>query len=294
MKSKKITSLNPYVTSINQKYVTVKDYNYLKDDFDAMLPSDGTLKVDTISEYTSATGVTIDVGSKFKDGLATLTGQSGGATIKAHAHSCTAEYANEFKGEFLNSSSTMDGIAAHYIMNTTGGTGTGVMRSILGVAYLPAGVAITGTSAAGSWISGGGFAADVAATATLNGTAVRATGLFAKVSSAVGANMTSCKQVSAATFISSLLVAPSAGIASIIHLAQEATGTKLPHAIYVEGADYCDALITIDAAAADTCAIASAVAIGSGTANTSYAIKIKIGTTPFYIPAYATSGFLAS
>ena len=32
MKSKKITSLNPFVTSVNQKYVTAKDYNALQED----------------------------------------------------------------------------------------------------------------------------------------------------------------------------------------------------------------------------------------------------------------------
>jgi hypothetical protein len=36
MKSRKITSLNPYVTSINQKYVKAQDYNNLKDDFDTI------------------------------------------------------------------------------------------------------------------------------------------------------------------------------------------------------------------------------------------------------------------
>jgi hypothetical protein len=60
MKSSKITSLNPYVTSINQKYVTVHQYNDLKDDFDAARPSDTELAADTISEVTSGSGVTID------------------------------------------------------------------------------------------------------------------------------------------------------------------------------------------------------------------------------------------
>jgi hypothetical protein len=32
MKSKKITSLNPFVTSVNQKYVTAKDFNALQED----------------------------------------------------------------------------------------------------------------------------------------------------------------------------------------------------------------------------------------------------------------------
>lgn len=223
----------------------------------------------------------------------TGTANADARTIKAHAHSSTGGYANEFKGEFLNASGTMDGIAAHYIMQTTGNTGTGVMRSILGVAYLPAGVAITGTSAAGSWISGGGFATDIATTATLNGTAVRATGMFSKISSAVGSNMTSCKQVSAGTFISALLVAPTAGIASIIHLAQEATGTALASAIYLEGTPYCTSFVTFDAAGAGSALQESVVALGSGTANTAHALKIGIGAGFGYIPVYNNANFTA-
>lgn len=37
MKSSKITSNNPYVTSINQRYVTAKDYNLLRDDITDLL-----------------------------------------------------------------------------------------------------------------------------------------------------------------------------------------------------------------------------------------------------------------
>lgn len=36
MKSSKITSSNPFVTSINQRYVRAQDYNNLKDDFDTL------------------------------------------------------------------------------------------------------------------------------------------------------------------------------------------------------------------------------------------------------------------
>jgi hypothetical protein len=74
----------------------------------------GALSTDTISEKTADTGVTID-GTKLKDGLITTAGTAGGGTIKAHAHDCTNGYANEFKGEFLNSSDTMDGIISVFI-----------------------------------------------------------------------------------------------------------------------------------------------------------------------------------
>jgi hypothetical protein len=68
MKSSIIESLNPYVTdtSLRQKYVTVKQYNELKDDFDAMRSSDTTASADTLTEVTAAAGVTID-SALFKD-----------------------------------------------------------------------------------------------------------------------------------------------------------------------------------------------------------------------------------
>jgi hypothetical protein len=62
MKSKKITTLNTSmdVNKMTQKLVTADDYNKLKDDVDALRPSDTSIKTDTISEVTSAAGVIID------------------------------------------------------------------------------------------------------------------------------------------------------------------------------------------------------------------------------------------
>jgi hypothetical protein len=62
MKSTKIISLNTEIQPNNMKQVlvTASDYNKLKDDFDALSPSDGVTKSDTISEYTSGSGVTVD------------------------------------------------------------------------------------------------------------------------------------------------------------------------------------------------------------------------------------------
>lgn len=57
MKSSKITSSNPYVTSINQKYVTAKDYNNLKDDFNAIVATlgfDSTLANVSESNYVTS------------------------------------------------------------------------------------------------------------------------------------------------------------------------------------------------------------------------------------------------
>jgi len=60
MKSTKINTLNTSATVLNQLLVKAQTYNDLKDDFDALRPSDTTLKVDTISEVTAANGVVID------------------------------------------------------------------------------------------------------------------------------------------------------------------------------------------------------------------------------------------
>lgn len=62
MKSSLVESLNTYVYDANlkQKYVTAHQYNDLKDDFDALRPSETVVYADTISEATSGTGVTID------------------------------------------------------------------------------------------------------------------------------------------------------------------------------------------------------------------------------------------
>lgn len=75
MKSTKITTLlhNIYPKAGDSKYVKVKDYNNLKDDFDALRPSDTASKADTISEVTSGSGVTVD-GVRLKDsGISTGT-----------------------------------------------------------------------------------------------------------------------------------------------------------------------------------------------------------------------------
>lgn len=61
MKSSKITTLihTLYPKAGNNKTVKVRDYNNLKDDFDALRPSDTSIKTDTIAEVTPGAGVTI-------------------------------------------------------------------------------------------------------------------------------------------------------------------------------------------------------------------------------------------
>lgn len=84
MKSTKITTLlhNIYPKAGDSKYVKVKDYNNLKDDFDALRPSDTASKADTISEVTSGSGVTVD-GVLLKDsGISTGTSKVVEKTIE--------------------------------------------------------------------------------------------------------------------------------------------------------------------------------------------------------------------
>lgn len=61
MKSSKITTLihTFYPKAGDNKTVKVRDYNNLKDDFDALRPSDTSIKTDTIAEVTPGAGVTI-------------------------------------------------------------------------------------------------------------------------------------------------------------------------------------------------------------------------------------------
>jgi hypothetical protein len=212
------------------------------------------------------------------------------ATLKMHSHLNTSGVANEFKGEFINTSGTMDGIASHWSMNASG---TGVMRAVIGVSYLPAGVTLSGTSAAANWVSGGLFAADVAGTAVLNGTAVIFNALCGKVSSAINSTMTAVKHTSALYGISALLTKPVSGECSILHLAQEAGATCVNQAIYIEGGATVDAFVTIDVAAAGKAIETSVVNIGGGTANTAHALHIRIGTGHGYIPVYNNSNFTA-
>jgi hypothetical protein len=269
-----------------------------------------TLSTDTISEKTSATGVTID-SVKLKDGgivitspTATvgvnITGVTGtgvyinktantAGTLKIHCHQMAAstddspnQYANEFKGEFLATSGTMDGIASHFQM---AGSGSGVLRSVIGVAYLNSGITLSGTSATGSWISGGLFACSLASSSVLNGTAVIAAGLYAEISSAIDSTLTAVNHTAALIGYSKLLTKPSAGECSLLLLGQAAGATTVNQAIYLLGGATIDSFVTFDAATSGKCIETLAKKIDN--TNTTHAIHIKIGAADGYIPVWA-------
>jgi hypothetical protein len=139
-------------------------------------------------------------------------------TLKIHCHAMAAstddspnQYANEFKGEFLATSGTMDGIASHFHM---AGSGTGVLRSVLGVAYLDTGITLSGTLSTGSWLNGILGQANVAG--VINGTAVCVVGTYGGLGSMTGGTLTACKYMTAMWADSQITQAPSAGITSLL------------------------------------------------------------------------------
>jgi hypothetical protein len=206
-------------------------------------------------------------------------------TLKMHNHLTTSGVANEFKGEFINTSGTMDGIASHWHLSANS---TGVMRSMIGVSYLDPGITLSGTSAAGSWISGGLFSTILDSTSILNGTAVVAYGSYSEVTSAIDSTLTTVAHTAAICGYSKLLTKPTTGECSILHLAQAAGATTVNQAIYLTGTATTDTLITFDVAAAGK-AIETNTAVPDGA--TSYCIHIKIGNVDGYIPVFAAKTF---
>ena len=209
--------------------------------------------------------------------------------LRCHSHNINdgEDYANEFAGDFTNKTGVMDGLKSSWLMQTADNTGTGVLRAFSGLAYLPAGVSITGTVLTGSAIMGVYAYCQITATATLNGTAVVATGVWGKIAGQAGSVMTSCKLCAAGYFVSSLLVQPSSGLSSVIHLTHDTQGTTLPQAIYVEGAGKIGAFATFDVAGgAGYILVANTTAMGAQAS--SHALRILIGSTEHWIPVFST------
>ena len=161
-----------------------------------------------------------------------LTATAGSLKIHNHLMADGVEYANEFKGEFLSTSGTMDGIAAHYHL---GVSSTGVLRSIIGVAYLDSGCSLTGTSGTGSWISG--ILGSASVSGTLDGTAVMVVGVYGELGSMTGATLTACSHMAAIYGQSKMTKVPSSGESEILLMAHGGGGT-LAQAVYLDGSDH--------------------------------------------------------
>ncbi len=261
----------------------------------------------TSISQTSAGNITLASGKSMTiGGLTTFTGSATGAFmnvaipatqagLKIHSHQNqnnsggTYDYTfmNEFKGEFISTTGTMYGVGAIYNLETS----SGAMSAMYGQAILTAGKTLSGTSATGSWISGGLFSCDLKGTSVLSGTAVLALGLYAEVVSAINSTLTTAKHVAAICGTGKLLVKPTSGECSLLYLVQAAGATTINQAIYLEGGATIDAFATIDVAASGKAIATSVVALGSGSTNTTHALKILIGATPGYIPVYAAANF---
>jgi len=181
----------------------------------------------------SASAITLRINGSYGTAIEVNKTASTGGSMKIHNHLMASgvEYANEFKGEFLSASGTMDGIAAHYHLSISS---TGVMRAIIGVAYLDTGCTLSGTSASASWISG--ILGSVSVAGVLNGTAVTVTGVYGGLGSMTGGTLTACKYMSAIWADSQVTQVPSSGESQLLLMTNGAGGT-LGQAIYIDGTD---------------------------------------------------------
>lgn len=175
-----------------------------------------------------------------------------GPTVKAHCHQLALSstlatdqvVANEFKGEFLDTIGTMDGIASHFRMSASG---TGIMRAVLGVAYLDAAKTMSGTDyKTQSWLVGGLFVSNVSG--ILNGAGVVVAGLYGGIQSCVGSTLTACKYLAAIWADSNRLVALSSGLSALILATNQAGAVNVDYGIRIESAGLLSTGISISGA----------------------------------------------
>jgi hypothetical protein len=192
-----------------------KLYSFFKKGvYDGALQFDGNLRI----AYTSVTGTALYINKAANTG----------PTIKAHCHQLAASstlatdqvVANEFKGEFKDTIGSMDGIASHFHMAASG---TGVLRAILGVAYLDSAKTLSGALATSSWLVGGAFSANVAG--ILSGTGVCVVGAYGEVGSCVGGTLTAAKYIASLWGNSVRGVALSSGLSALLLLTQWGAAT---------------------------------------------------------------------
>ena len=243
--------------------------------YELYLKSNATFKSGwDVTGAITQTGNNTIVGNMKITGHQEMVVPASGYGLKIHSHLNTGEWANEFKGEFTATSGTMDGIAAHYHLK---GTGTGVMRSILGVAYLDAGITLSGTLGTGSWLSGVLGSATVEG--VLNGTAVTVTGTYGGLGACAG-TLTACKYMSGLWGDTAQLTqAPSAGEVQCL-LLSHSTGCTIGQAIYIAGPTYITNFLTIESAAG----FATAGATVAGNPNVK--LTCKFASTTFYLQGY--------
>jgi hypothetical protein len=174
----------------------------------------------------------------------------------------------------------MDGIAAHFHMAATG---TGVMRSIIGVAYLDTGITLSGTSAMASWISG--ILGSVNVAGVINGSAVTVTGAYGGLGSMTGGTLTACKYMSAIWADSQVTQVPSSGESQLL-LMTNGAGATLNQAIYIDGSDRITEFLHIANCSGMTAYNASFT--GQSAAEPDASIKVTIDGHTLYLYAFPT------
>jgi hypothetical protein len=226
-------------------------------------------------------------------------------TLKLHCHAMAAstddspnQYANEFKGEFLATSGTTDGIASHYHMSASG---TAILRSVLGVAYLDSGKTLSGTNfSTGSWLCGGLFAA--APSGVVNGTGACIVGVYGEPGSCSGATLTAAKYLTSIWGNSSRVTALSSGISSLCLLTNQTGAAALTAGIYMindsankitsalyTGAGITNLLDVSGAGNADFLTTGGTDCTASGATDPAYTIAIKTPAGTGYIRVWAAA-----
>jgi hypothetical protein len=201
--------------------------------------------------------------------------EAAGYGLKIHTHLNSTGWGNEFKGEFVKTSGTMDGISAHYRLSASS---TGVMRAISGHAYLDATYTLSGTSAAGSWISGVLGWTDILG--VINGTAVTVTGTYGGLGACAG-TLTACKYMSGVwADVSQLTKVPTSGNSQALLITGPVAAVAVNAAIYVDGPTYLTNFLQLSSAAGF--AVAGATVAGTPSVK----LTCKFGSTTFYLQGY--------
>ena len=206
--------------------------------------------------------------------------------LKIHNHSTTAEIGGaEFKGELVNASGAVYGVYNTWNYSPTGLTGTSDnVSAAINVMAITTGHTVT----AGNIY---GLEAHVQLAGTLNGAAVNAIGVNGVLSGA-GANTEVLHMAGVASSMSTGLVNPTTGTLSY-YLANSLSTVVVDNLICSLQSQYVTTFVSFDAAASGKAIETSVVAVGSGSANTSHALHIKIGAADGYIPVYANANFTA-
>ena len=235
-----------------------------------------TVTVDpTVSLQFNATGNTLQ--QIYMNKLAAT-----GPSLRVHNHLYTSEdgaiVSNEFKGEFLASAGTMDGVFSEFKLNLSS---SGVMRAVFGAAYQKAGTTLSGSN---SMLAGGVFVA--LPQGTLNGAGVDIVGVYGEVNTDAGCTITAVNHMCAVWAASRIVNwgAPGgAGQSECLLLTHGSTaGNWLNQAIYVYGSDHIYYFLT-------TVSCAGMTAIRSTpnqTATCDGYLRVYVGGKELYIPLY--------